>query len=210
MILGNGISGKACEGWLLWEGITRIAEVLQTDHEKQGSSGLDDAHDEKPLTRLQRYGLLASTAEQQSGDESSTPPLANVEDNGVIPVRASVSGLFWSIILYLFLAGTAMRVIITAIATSSAWPRRSVTGIDGPISVEDDNESHYAQAHFHEKRRKADTKRPIVSMKVWSFASQLVELDIRMPWVSGLLSMLHYGALVGPGRVGDTNGVLDR
>ncbi|PVH96244.1 hypothetical protein DM02DRAFT_644898 [Periconia macrospinosa] len=210
MILGNGISGKACEGWLLWEGITRIAEVLQTDHEREKGSGLDDAHNEKPLTRLQRYGLLAPATEQQSGDRSSLPPLANVKDHKTTPAAISVSGLFWSIILYVFMAGTAMRVIITAIATSSALPRRSVAGMDGPSSVEDEDEYHPTDAQFHERKRQADAKRPIVNMKVWSFASELIELDIRMPWVSGLLSMVHFGALAGPGRVGDTNGVLDR
>ena len=29
MILGNGIGEKACEPWLLWEGITKMAEVIQ-------------------------------------------------------------------------------------------------------------------------------------------------------------------------------------
>ncbi|CAI6333047.1 unnamed protein product [Periconia digitata] len=210
MILGNGISGKACEGWLLWEGITRIAEVLQTDHEKPKGSELDDAHDEKPLTRLQRYGLLASTTEQQSGDESSTSLLVDSQDCAITPANISVSNLFWTAVLYIFMAGTAMRAIITTMATSSALPRRSVAGIEGPSSVEDDHESHRVKAHSDEKKQHADAKRPIVSMKVWSFASQLIELDIRMPWVSGLLSMLHYWTLAGPGRVGDTNGVLDR
>ncbi|KAI4665389.1 uncharacterized protein J4E78_002849 [Alternaria triticimaculans] len=60
MILGNGISGKACEGWVLWEGITRIAEVLQTDAAKEKDSQSDDADAEQSLTRLERYGLLST------------------------------------------------------------------------------------------------------------------------------------------------------
>jgi hypothetical protein len=57
---------------------------------------------------------------------------------------------------------------------------------------------------------KLDSKRPMVSMKLWSCASQLVELDMRMPWLSGFASLLRWLALAGPGRVGDTDGALDR
>jgi hypothetical protein len=59
MILGNGISGKACEGWVLWEGITRIAKVLQTDATKEKDLQSDDPNTEQSLTRLERYGLLS-------------------------------------------------------------------------------------------------------------------------------------------------------
>jgi hypothetical protein len=49
-----------------------------------------------------------------------------------------------------------------------------------------------------------------MSMSLWSCAVQFAELDVRMPWLLGFISMLHRGALVGPGRVGETEGVLDR
>lgn len=52
--------------------------------------------------------------------------------------------------------------------------------------------------------------RPILSMNLWSCVSHLLELDARMPWLSGLLSLLHWATLVGPGEVGNTDGTLDR
>jgi hypothetical protein len=39
---------------------------------------------------------------------------------------------------------------------------------------------------------------------------QIIELDTRMPWLVGSFSMLHRGLLAGPGKMGDTDGVLDR
>lgn len=47
-------------------------------------------------------------------------------------------------------------------------------------------------------------------MKLWSCAAQLTDLNLRMPWLLGFISMLHNGALTGPGKVGETDGVLDR
>ena len=117
MILGNGISGKACEGWLLWEGITRIAEVLQ-DNAKESDAQSKDITPEQSLTRLERYGLLSSPADAQS--RSAQPQQSSKRRHDGTPM--TISGLFWIVIQYTFLAGTAMRATILALATSSSLP----------------------------------------------------------------------------------------
>lgn len=195
MILGNGISGKACEGWLLWEGITRIAEVLQRESPKEQECESGEVSLDQPLSRLERYGLLSSRVDQQTGPSEPIP--TNNRRHASAPM--TIVRLFWAALQYIFLAGTAMRAMIVAVATSSSLPARSVTGASEQSPVE---ASHQSQL--------LAKKRPIVSMKLWSCASKLVELEGRMPWLSGFISMLHLGALVGPGSVGDTDGVLDR
>ncbi|KAL1595373.1 hypothetical protein SLS59_008305 [Nothophoma quercina] len=70
MILGNGISGKACEGWLLWEAIGRIADILQTDHVQEKDPSSDDGAADEELSRLERFGLLPSQAEIPTGEET--------------------------------------------------------------------------------------------------------------------------------------------
>ncbi|KAF2637177.1 hypothetical protein P280DRAFT_407758 [Massarina eburnea CBS 473.64] len=208
LILGNGISGKACEGTTLWEGITRIAEVLQTDQGKEKDAPSDDLNEERPLNRLQRYGLLASAAEQQSGDERSQPPVVDDRRNTNAPM--TITTLFWMAIQYVFLAGTAMRAVMVAVATSSSLPPRSATCSGGQSPIEGGYQSQLLQTGSPEMRRPSDSRRPIVSMRLWSCASEFVELGARMPWLSGVISMLRWGALLGPGRVGNTDGVLDR
>ncbi|KAF1958289.1 hypothetical protein CC80DRAFT_408837 [Byssothecium circinans] len=207
MILGNGISGKACEGWLLWEGITRIAEVVQTGGGKEKGLQSNDANAEPPLSRLQRYGLLTPSTDQQSSNGTSHSPVNNIRRYSNTPM--TITALFWMTIQYVFLAGTAMRATIMAVATSSL-PSRSVTGAGCQSPVEEGYQSKLLQAEPTEMRRLADTKRPIVSMSLWSCASEFVGLSVRMPWLSGVISLLHWGTLVGPGKVGDTDGVLDR
>ncbi|KAI8153284.1 hypothetical protein K4K49_001015 [Colletotrichum sp. SAR 10_70] len=53
-------------------------------------------------------------------------------------------------------------------------------------------------------------KTPIFAFKLWTCISDLIELDARMPWLSGTLSMLQLGAMKGPGRVAALNGPMDR
>jgi hypothetical protein len=205
MILGNGISGKACEGWLLWEGITRIAEVLQTDRSKETGTRSDDAGPEQSLGRLERHGLLSPPTDEQN--EPHKLPLARVGLGESAPM--TITELVWAVIYYMFLAGTAMRAAIVAVTTLSSLPSRSVIGASGQSSVEAEVQWQSAQAETS-VRRPLLFKRPIVSMKLWGCASKFVELNARMPWLSGLMSALHWGVLMGPGRVGDADGVLDR
>lgn len=206
MILGNGINDKACEGWLLWEGITKVAEVLQ-DGSKEVDSRSNDARLDQSLSPLERFGLLSHAAVEPGG--SAGPPLPNGRGREKAPM--TVSSTFWAVVQYAFLACTAMRAVIVALATSSSLPPRSVTGASGQSPVEANHQSQPPQPEDPASRRQlASTKRPVVSMKLWSCASKLVELDSSMPWLAGVMSMLRWGALAGPGRVGDNDGVLDR
>jgi hypothetical protein len=203
MILGNGISGKACEGWLLWEGITRIAEVLQTDVAKEEDSEAQETNLEQPVPRLERYGLLTPLQEA----DTIGPQIAGKHHHHKIsPVY--LSDLFWTVVQYAFLAFTAARAVALNLATLSSLPSRSATSEQS--SVEALDQSQIPQADASASRRPLGVKRPVVSMTVWSCAAQLAELEVRMPWLLGIISLLHRGALVGPGRVGETDGVLDR
>lgn len=203
MILGNGISDKACEGWLLWEGITRIAEVLQADTEKEASS--NQRKPEQTKSRLERYGLLSSSVEK-----AAEPVKPSVPNGRPSHEELSVSGLFWLVVQYAFLACNAMRAVIIALATSSSLPPRSVTGVSVPSPMDQGRQSLPQKVDSTAFDGHPASKRPIVSMRLWSCTSGLLELDVRMPWLSGLVSLLHWGAVAGPGRVGDTDGVLDK
>jgi len=47
-------------------------------------------------------------------------------------------------------------------------------------------------------------------MKIWSCASSLLDLDVRMPWLCATISMLQWGALTGPGELGNIDGRVDK
>jgi hypothetical protein len=201
MILGNGISGKACEGWLLWEGIAKIADGLQSDDANKPDRQSADASSDHEQSRLERFGLLASRSDEQKASKS---PVTNDYHRKTIPMH--LSALFWTVMQYAFLACTALRAVFVTATMASSLPSRFVAS-GSPV---DDGELPQPKTDPPAPNPPLESKRPIVSMKLWSCAAQLVELDVRMPWLSGFISMLHCGALVGPGRVGSTDGVLDR
>ncbi|KAK6601588.1 PXA domain-containing protein [Botrytis cinerea] len=104
MILGNGIGGKACEPWLLWEGIMKIAEVIQARLPKA-----------KAQVRIDR-----------SNSEITRPNLLDIKAGNTKTSNfgKSMQKYFWLILQYLFLAFAAVRAIFIAIATSSSLPSR--------------------------------------------------------------------------------------
>ncbi|KAH4927375.1 hypothetical protein HBI79_136760 [Parastagonospora nodorum] len=201
MILGNGISGKACEGWLLWEGITSIAKVLQTDAAKEEVHQPDDPISGQSMTRLERYGLLSSARNEETRSANALAP--NHKTRSV-----SISGLFWTVIQYILLAFTALRAVVSTLATSSSLPPRSM--IKEASHVEASDQLQVSSKDTSPSTRPFGTKRPVVSMKLWSCMAQLTQLSVRMPWLSGCISMLQWGLLSGPGKVGDTDCILDR
>ncbi len=204
MILGNGIAGKACEGWLLWECITRISEILQTKDIEEDQVQ-PKAHDrDQPFTRLERFGLLGSSTDDTLG--SAQVLVANQRRHETTGL--SISGFCWLVIQYAFLACTAARAVILTLATASALPLRSTICEESPGDGLD--QWHVPQGDTASSRHLLGSKRPIMSMKLWSCMAQLIELEVRMPWLSGFVSMFHRRALASPGRVGATDGVLDR
>lgn len=185
MILGGGIGGKASEPWLLWEGITKIVEVIQS---KLSKPKVQVSHDDPyPLdvtgqrTKLWRIGGSAQKS-------------------------------FWQILQYAFLAFTAIRSIIIALATSSSLPSRiiSTRKITGSATLKDNLEPPIDLSSSVASDNLAPSKRAILNMKIWSCASSLLDLDGHMPWLCATLSMLQWTATAGPGRIGDTDGMIDK
>jgi hypothetical protein len=201
MILGNGLSKKACEPWLLWDAIATVIEATQPrtrtrDGEVESANSPTTAS-----SRLEQFGLLSASKELKHDSHRD-----NLRRQGSTAF-SSASGLFWAAIQYMFLASTALRAVIYAVATSSTLPSRSKTWL---VPMESERQGARSKARSETSTSTSDDQRPILSMAVWSMAGHLAEFKTRMPWLSGLLELLQHGALVGPGRVGDTDGALDR
>jgi hypothetical protein len=195
MILGNGVSDRACEPWLLWDAITTVIEAFQPQT-------LNDV--EKPTiaaSRLEQFGLLSQPRESRDGEREGQR--GNLSYPGSAASQ-SISGIFWTIVSVAFLAFTAVRTVIYTIMTSSSSPPKSKTWLStqSPTQTEALNPSSHSLL--------SDEQRPILSMSVWIMTGRILDLDIRMPWVSGLFSLSHHIAMYGPGRVGGTDGALDR
>jgi hypothetical protein len=184
MVLGNGV-GTACEGWVLWEGITKVAESLRGE-----ITGLEDPDD-------QREEPIECHPPSWTED-------ANIRRRAIHGI--SVTDFFWRVLQYGYMAFTVLRFLTVAFATTSSWLPRS----RDPSHYRGVEPSQSPPITSGTPPKSPTRKRPILSMKIWSCVSRLISLDDIMPWLKGMIALLQWGVIAGPGRVGDTDGILDR
>ncbi|KAI1000475.1 hypothetical protein K3495_g7717 [Podosphaera aphanis] len=183
-IIGGAIGGKASEPWMLWEGITMLAETIKS---QMPTSTVKVAEER-----------VTATPMSDSGSRNET---TNVQTAFVL-----IQNLILLALQYLFFAFMAIRFIITTLGTSPSLPSRlgPETKAINPIkNLPDDTASS-------QRQQQLSLKKPILTMKVWTCVANLLELDVRMPWVKATLSMLQWQALTGPGKIGQTDAIIDR
>ena len=193
MILGGGIGGKASEPWLLWEGITKIAEFLQAQLPKS-----------KAQVRLDR---------SNSDLVNSIPVAISGKIGKRWRIRRSIQKMFWLALQYVFVAFTAVRFIIISIATSSSLesritPATIITGLNQ--SKDQIDPSNSTDTKTASSGRTKPLKQPILKMNIWSCVASLLDLEARMPWLYATISLLQWGAIAGPGELGSTDGMIDK
>ncbi len=185
LILENSIGRKICEGPFIWESITKLAEMVKAQLEPKATG---EEIEKDTRSRLEKFGLISTKNDIDVGKpiQQST-------------IRSSASSLFWRILQYIYLAFIAIRFITLGLYMAISLPASANPGSRWTKPGESaDSESARG------------SKRPIVTMRIWSLASHLADLTDRMPWLAGLLSFLQYQLLTGFGRIGATDGVLDK
>lgn len=182
MILGNGVGGKACEGWLIWEGITHMVEKVKGRLEPKTSGGEVEVDSR---SRLQKFGLLEEKSDQ-------------FKQRSQRRRRSTAAETFWRILQYGYLVCIALRFVLLGLLTASSHASRA-SGV-AQSNMPPASEFSDTQAH----------RRPIISSRIFSLISCLLDVARRMPWLAGSLSLLQYEVVAGPGRVGDTDGMLDK
>ena len=182
MILGNGVGGKACEGWVIWEGITNVVENVKARLEPK-ATGVEVEADTR--SRLEKFGLLEEKSDRVK--QESHPRR-----------RSTTAKVFWRILQYGYLMFIALRFVVLGLVAASSQASRS-SGV-APSSMSLPSKFSDTQAH----------RRPIISFKIFSLISCLLDLSSRMPWLAGSLSLIQHEITAGPGKVGDTDGMVDR
>ncbi|KAK4106549.1 hypothetical protein N658DRAFT_415870 [Parathielavia hyrcaniae] len=124
--------------------------------------------------------------------------------------RSSAHALFWTIMHWCFLAVSFIRATFAVLMASVSLPPRSFHG----ASIKDEAQQPPGQVPaFRFRPSNADPqplKTPMLAFRCWSAVSNLAELNLRMPWLHGALSMLQWMAIMGPGRIAGFDGKLDR
>lgn len=203
MILGNAVSQKVCEPWFLWDAITTLIQASQSHTEAPESR-----NDETTASRLEQFGLLSQDSHQDGAGDSNLNRRRS-------SAASTASGLFWMGVQYIFLASRALWIFAHALATSPSLPSRSKTWLavqssySPPQAERQDGASLKCESEISSTGL-ADSQRPILDMGIWPMISKVIALNARMPWLSGMFALVHYGAVYGPGKVADTDGGIDR
>ena len=181
-ILGNSIGGKVCEGWFIWDGITKLANVVKARMEPK-TTGEEMETDTR--SRLEKFGLLSEKGNSQEAKTDDGP--------------STFSSAFWRILQYGFLTFLTIRFVVLGFITASSRPRRSTliakrssSSEAGPID------------------ERMEPPRPILSFKMLSIMPVLLDVRSRMPWLSGSLALLRHQLIQGPLGVAATDGIMDQ
>ncbi|KAK1966325.1 PXA domain-containing protein [Colletotrichum sublineola] len=182
LIIGNVLANRISQPWLIYECFITLTRVLEKK-------------DPEPIEEV-----VARSA--PVGPTSAAPR----------PVRRrwSIQGAFWSLVQWSFLTFTTIRLLITTFAQSSSLPPRSDGDLNEKHEETDQMSNSKTPNPVISSNESRPVKTPIAAFKLWTCISDLIEMDTRMPWLSGMLSMLQLGAMKGPGRVAGLNGAIDR
>lgn len=191
MVFHNGLCVKACEPWLLWDGIAKALQSMRTE----GHRAL--MPQDSATNRLEEFGLL-STA---SAPKAAARP-------GSLRGRFEVATqLFWLTVQCVMTLWVLLRSLTTTLMQARSIPPRVSRLPHRSKKLGTPNEKPESAETILDS---GPETRPIFSMTVWCLISRLLLLDRRMPWLTGMLSLLQWAGLNGPGQLCRTNSTLDR
>ncbi|KAF9248659.1 hypothetical protein LCP9604111_4898 [Penicillium roqueforti] len=186
LILGNQVSGRACEGWFIWETMGKLAAQVGHRQNQDDTKSAPDAG----TNRLEKFGLL-STEDEQLPDQP--------------PASFSATAWIWNLLQTVYLGYVVLRFIAIGLFRVASSPGPSSHGVGVSPALPIDQKRDGMESSDGITRR-----RPVLDYRMYAMISQILGLSWRTPWLSGLLALSQYLILAGPGRVGATDGILDR
>ncbi|GKZ53418.1 hypothetical protein AnigIFM49718_006010 [Aspergillus niger] len=182
LVLGNAVAGKISEGWFLWDSITKVVDRVGRNEQEEDVATATLGQ----RSRLHKYGLLSQEAFTEGHSSSH--------------VQVPVPDWIWQALQYAYMIYVTLRFIVIGLfrvasappVTASLTPCPPTSNADGPPSCA------------------TSKKRPVLDYRLYGMVSQVMDVPQRMPWLCGMLALIQYLILAGPGRLGDTDSVLDR
>lgn len=190
MIFHNAIVKKCSEPWLLWDGLTKVVHLIRpnTNPVKGGND---------PQARNRKQSGLTPADQKNISPPKMTSSIIDVMLQG-----------FWSGVHTLALIWLLLKSFLTAVMQASSLPPRPNPG--QKLDSSDQHGFDHDNVESRPMRSSQGNTQAIVEMSIWTCTCYLLSLPRRMPWLSGLVSLLQWISLRGPGQVCSTNSALDR
>jgi hypothetical protein len=236
MLLGRIIVGRACEGPFL---MRCVVKAVESHHHRRRRQHHQQRKPTAPVAAAAAAESSSSASEAAAPDEATPdkqpiPSLAEAQNGRRLPLTSPapppppvVPDIVVLIFGYACVVYSVLRYLAVAVYTLPSLPprtpspphpavlttrRSSSNGNNGSaISANTRQQQQQPQpAERHARQVKRAQKRPVLALRVWPCISSVLGLSSRMPWLEGVFKLAQYGLIEGPGRVGDTDGPLDR
>ncbi|KAI1273603.1 PXA domain-containing protein [Xylaria sp. FL0933] len=190
LVIGNLVAGKLSEPWLIWELLIMTTRLI---HKKSNLNDPDSLSSEAAAVEDSEKGRVL----------------------GVRTARSwSLHQTFWSVVNGVFLVAGMIRLAFSIGALSwSLPPRSNPSSVSATRETNRESKSSKPQPVSREADiavRTQPEKTAIVDFHIWRCIGDILEVEARMPWLQGTLSMIQWIAMKGPGRIAAFNGTLDR
>lgn len=181
LILGNEVSARMCEGRFLWEIATKMIETRQ-----KKAPEVDKETDQGQEDQLKKFGLLSNMEE----------PKAHLRNS-----QSQVLSLIWSLLNAIYLAYVGFCFVAMGLVRVTSTPSASRSTPSCPPSHGKESPGLSGDV---------TGKRAVLNYRLYGMISQVLDVPRRMPWLTGMLALIQYIILAGPGRLGDTDNAVDR
>ncbi|KAI2973019.1 hypothetical protein CBS147323_2114 [Aspergillus niger] len=182
LVLGNAVAGKISEGWFLWDSITKVVDRVGRNEQEEDVATATLGQ----RSRLHKYGLLSQEAFTEGHSSSH--------------VQVPVPDWIWQALQYAYMIYVTLRFIVIGLFRVASAPPVTASLTPCPPTSNADGTPSCATSK----------KRPVLDYRLYGMVSQVMDVPQRMPWLCGMLALIQYLILAGPGRLGDTDSVLDR
>ncbi|PWY72398.1 hypothetical protein BO70DRAFT_399275 [Aspergillus heteromorphus CBS 117.55] len=182
-IMADLVLGNAVAGKISegWFLWESITKVINMAGREEPEGDAAPAAGVRQRSQLHEYGLLSSREEHTSS-----------------PTQVPVPDWVWQVLQYGYMVYVTLRFIVIGLfRVASAPPATSSLTSCPPTSAVNEAPT-------------TPRKRPVLNYRLPGMLSQLMDIPRRMPWLGGFLALIQYLILAGPGRLGDTDSVLDR
>lgn len=191
LLLGQGISARACEGWFVHNAITKVAEMTRARLEPKATG---EETEVEARSRLERFGLLSSK-DSKNASHSSTSH------------QSVLIAVFWRILQHAYLLSLFARFVLSGLSQARYLPPRTRSGLSADHATKP---VVAPKSPLSSSASPSSPLRAVVEYRLFTLISTLLDLSTRMPWLAGALSLCQHWTTSGPGRVGRTNSLFDK
>ncbi|EFX00238.1 pxa domain containing protein [Grosmannia clavigera kw1407] len=199
LLLGNVLAGRVAEPWMMWEIVGMLARLLREKIDGENNNTLPNS-----TTKLPQKLRSPSLTPPPTPSPSSFSALSSSISLRFSSFSSTITPLFWSALRIGFALYASLRFLVASISLARSLPPRQLQFSDQSMPAKNSSlPVAHSAAHL------LPSPPPVLAYSLWPAVANLVEFNVRMPWLSGCLSMVQWLALTGPGRIGAFDGPLD-